>query len=422
MHVQIWSIAFTASSEANPNEAFYTCGAQGHLCVWEVPNVDATAETAITKLSPQTIYIPTTCPDFGTLTAITAPHLSSLAFCATSCGHLLAIDLTSRTVDKFVKVCGDGAACFTVAACGSTIAVGCSRGVCRLFSTDTLAFIKALPLPPAVTAINVHNRPFVTPQRSSSAMQKMVAATVAVGLCNDGNRVVTLYGDRSLFVWDCKQLSASSTMSFSKFRSMLHHSAGVHCGTSIGRVGGYAVGDAYVTCASDASVRVWSFGGVAQYTQNAGNARPSTAIAAGAVSSGSGVAAAALRPLSAPEQPAASPSASIPKHLLSKDMVCAVFLPCSAEGTASTIECATAAVVVDVPALPGQRCTAIDTDAQQGLTAIAASSAIEHIAVADASGGVHIVSTVAMDPVARIPRDTKAVIPCSLFPQLDSHA
>ena len=207
-----------------------------------------------------------------------------VVFAVTASGVLCAFDAT-RLMDRWVKVQAAGAFC--VSAARGALCVGCTDGVVRVFDPSTLAFRATLPLPPAVGAYNVRA---VAEAAAASAGHPAAAARTSAGsplrdgdevfpgalalrVTADSSRVVVVYGDRSLFVWDISRLD-----NIGKYRSFLHHASAVWDVRVLSQLSG---GDArpapvpaapgigappllpplpsgaFVTCSSDASVRVW---------------------------------------------------------------------------------------------------------------------------------------------------------------------
>lgn len=276
---------------------------------------------------------------------------------------------------------------------GNQVAVGCGNGLCRLFDSSTLQFIKAAPLPPALTAINVRSSP-ETPRPASSVLP----AAVFVGLCDNGNKVVCLYGDASLFIWAARRSPSASgtatTTAFGKYRSLLFHSAGVQCLSKCGSVSGCAARNVYVSAASDGSVRFWRLGGGGSGVEGGESpavVRPQTAIADSHTPH-----AVDLRPGTAPEL------TELPKNPLSKDMISAGFVDWT-EDDEGCVNCAMVSTVIDTPLSTEAAIRARRAFGGIG-SALSVGPSGQHVAVSDENGAVHIINTVSTAVLHKLPR------------------
>jgi hypothetical protein len=178
--LQLWSIAFARQSDDAP-EVVVACGANGVVFLDITPS-SSNPSTSIQPLEPTPVYIPSSCPEFDVFTAVFTLATSLTGYAVTRCGHLVAIDLSTRTVDKFVRV-SEGGKCCTVTATSEFVIVGANNGICRIFNAGTLEFLKSVPLPPAITAVNVHSRSTSTPRHLP------LPATVAVGVSELGDEL-----------------------------------------------------------------------------------------------------------------------------------------------------------------------------------------------------------------------------------------
>uniref|UniRef100_A0A5K3ETA8 ANAPC4_WD40 domain-containing protein n=1 Tax=Mesocestoides corti TaxID=53468 RepID=A0A5K3ETA8_MESCO len=188
-------------------------------------------------------------------------------------GQLLQIN-ESRCVTKWVDLKVSNAGCMAV--CGQTVAVGCSSGVCLLFSAISLRFIARVPLPhPLGTSIfspNSQIPSFATPS-SGDSEEPRYAEVTALKLDVASGHLICMYTDHSLYCWDVTNLRSISRR-FAHF----YHSRPVCCiavtsllpgsasdVTDVGRWGapGSAGPPAHVemfaTCSDDDTVRLWSF-------------------------------------------------------------------------------------------------------------------------------------------------------------------
>ena len=150
------------------------------------------------------------------------------SYTVTHCGRVCTVDNGTGTVDSFLHVHHSGS-CNAVAVVGSSVAVGCSDGIVRMFHARTLAYVRSMPLPLPLHAKDVLCKsPTRTPSGGLGAAggtpmavtpvtlppspaSVVYPAATAVGMANTGDRVVVVYGDRSLFVWDVPTDGAATT-------------------------------------------------------------------------------------------------------------------------------------------------------------------------------------------------------------------
>jgi WD40 repeat protein len=228
--------------------------------------------------------------------------------------------------------------------------------------------------------VNVHSRSTSTPRHLP------LPATVAVGASDNGGRIVALYGDASLFVWNSKRILQppdSFSLSFSKYRSFLHHSGIISSVASCPSVLGCELGGGFVSCGSDGSVRFWNLSSNSNNPMSGGDgtSRPQTSLTSPPESSVS-----AARPQTAPSE------GTFPKNLLSKDMACATFLNWKHD-EGSVESCAVEKIVIDLP-VTSEVYLSNQWKDTSAIVCMTVSHSGQHVAVADSTGSIHIVNSV----------------------------
>jgi len=127
------------------------------------------------------------------------------------------------------------------------VVCGCSDGVIRMFEPVSMKYVCTLPRP---HALGRENRPDDSP-----AAQLSYADVIAAKLTADETRLVALYSDRSLYVWNVE-----SVKNITKARSFLAHSSciwDIALMPAHDKEGGYPPGT-FVTCAADNTIRLWN--------------------------------------------------------------------------------------------------------------------------------------------------------------------
>ncbi len=98
---------------------------------------------------------------------------------------------------------------------------GCSDGIVRVFGTKSLEHILTLPKPPPLGSANIETG--VKKIRIPATKDSKFADTQAVIVDETNQRVVVLYSDRMIFIWDIKQLDKISV-----YRTSLAHCGPIH--------------------------------------------------------------------------------------------------------------------------------------------------------------------------------------------------
>ncbi|KAH9324663.1 hypothetical protein KI387_004841, partial [Taxus chinensis] len=159
------------------------------------------------------------------------------------------------------------------------VACACSNGVVRLFMQETLVYAGTLPKP----AVSGHHG--LTDANESASFNLVHTASGfkfpnAIACCfSASQKLVVIYGDHSLYVWDVNNLSK-----ITRCCAFISHSAciwdistlpsaqtlgNINCLDSAGS--GFAIG-AFVTCSADGTIRLWDLGLAADTTESYGEA------------------------------------------------------------------------------------------------------------------------------------------------------
>ena len=177
---------------------------------------------------------------------------AQLTFAVTTAGILCCFDadrLLAQWVNTRVR------AGFALDVTSERVFVGGSDGIVRCFDAASLEFLSTLPLPAAVGRLGVSQGQPVPPPRPLDVFPGAVCLRAAAS----GGQVVVVYGDASLYVWECSRLNEVS-----KLRSSCAHSGAIS-GVAVLPVlpeGQAASGPdglppgTFVTCSADSTVCV----------------------------------------------------------------------------------------------------------------------------------------------------------------------
>lgn len=160
-----------------------------------------------------------------------------------------------RLLDKWVELRTTRA--YSLVVGQNMICIGCAEGIVRVFNPQNLHFICTLPRPHALgtdLAKVVLKSESMSYQSGNNAKY---ADTIAITLLEESKRVVCVYSDHSMYIWDLKD-----TKRVGKCHSYLYHSACIwgiepyRCTLS----GSHSLlpPGTFVTCSSDDTVRVWN--------------------------------------------------------------------------------------------------------------------------------------------------------------------
>ncbi|KAI9245948.1 hypothetical protein EDC94DRAFT_627884 [Helicostylum pulchrum] len=163
---------------------------------------------------------------------------------------ILCIFKEGRVLDKWVDLQVKNS--FSIAVSSNYVICTCSEGVIRLFEPVTLKYVGILPKPhPLGTDISLVTSPDMV--RSNDAHYPDAVAMVYNAT---SQRVVSVYSDKSLYVWDIRDLSK-----IGKYRSFIFHSDcvwGVEPCPNIERDDNAIPLNSFATFSADGTVRIWN--------------------------------------------------------------------------------------------------------------------------------------------------------------------
>jgi WD40 repeat protein len=97
----------------------------------------------------------------------------------------------------------------------------CSDGILRIFKTESLAHIVTLSRPPPLGETNILSG--ISKIKIASNTKSKFADILSVKIDEKFERVVALYSDRMMFIWDVKQLDKANV-----FRTFMSHNGPIH--------------------------------------------------------------------------------------------------------------------------------------------------------------------------------------------------
>jgi len=238
---------------------FVTCGARGRVSFWYLDaQGNVTKDEMVgflggcTARFARTDFVDVVCGR-GACRADTYCITSDGMYCLFSLTHTFSLSLSlfhthtytnthvgtlccfgqNRMMERWVHL--ETTSGFALSATENFIFACCSNGTVRVLKASSFEYVATLPRPaPVVTTTTT-----MTKQYPSAICAKCL-----------GNRyLVTLYGDRSMYVWDIRDSSR-----IGRVRSFLHHSGCIWDLTTFR----YKGQEAFATCSVDGSFRVWT--------------------------------------------------------------------------------------------------------------------------------------------------------------------
>ena len=124
-----------------------------------------------------------------------------MAYAIAADGHLYVFTL-ERKLSKWMNIKVARAFGCTIDPCNDSLVCACADGVIRLFNPQTLSHVVTLQKPPPLGKINIESgvRKIKVPQNQASKF----ADVMAVIADSSRNRLVAVYSDKMVFLWDVK--------------------------------------------------------------------------------------------------------------------------------------------------------------------------------------------------------------------------
>ncbi|KAI8831545.1 WD40-repeat-containing domain protein [Chytriomyces cf. hyalinus JEL632] len=210
-HFKYWNLDAlnipTASAVASPSFNFSVSPTASNAHSSNVPIIDGVFATVGEHKN-------STFMDIATFAAETSDGKQQQAYSITDKGILVLFN-GERVMEKWVDLKVKGG--LSIAICSRFIVCGCTDGIIRLFEPVTMKYIATLPKP---HHLGVDVAQSIGARYVSTAPPNAVYPdTVAVKVDITGEYITSVYSDRSLFIWDVKDVKHVG-----KFRSYLGHS------------------------------------------------------------------------------------------------------------------------------------------------------------------------------------------------------
>ncbi|CAL9220117.1 unnamed protein product [Arabidopsis halleri] len=163
--------------------------------------------------------------------------------------------LIKKSVDLKVEKC------FALSASSRLIACACSKGMVQLFTPETLDYAGTIQFSDAKSS-NTENQSHSAELKNIESPPVIYPDAVACQFSTK-DKLVVIYGDRSLYVWDVNDVNKPTRCSM-----MISHSAGIrdiknlscgnlHSPTAACVARGCREGVSFTTCSEDGTIRLW---------------------------------------------------------------------------------------------------------------------------------------------------------------------
>ncbi|KAI8927578.1 hypothetical protein BC831DRAFT_451960 [Entophlyctis helioformis] len=254
----------------DPLGAYFVTVGHRHVKFWDfdgtgsLPKPAASISSKISQLGYQTlegrnatfselsaaVFVDVGVPTLDSSSIPGQPETAS-AYAILENGVLALFD-NSHMLFKWVELKMDYSTCMDVSA--KYVACGGSKGIIRLFQPATLQYVATLPSPHPRYVDIISGQLARPPGANAQQLDPSLPDVVSVRILHDadnGDRLVAVYRDSSLIVWDI-----STPRHAFKVRSSLFHS---DCVWGVEAVPGHQHGDAsFASCSADGTVRFWS--------------------------------------------------------------------------------------------------------------------------------------------------------------------
>ncbi|CAH2054432.1 unnamed protein product [Thlaspi arvense] len=179
-------------------------------------------------------------------------------YALTDAGVLLLMSfgmLIKKSVDLKVEKC------FALSASSRLIACACSKGAIQLFTPETLEYAGAIQFSDARKSDNENHSH--SEELKNIESQPVIFPDAVACQFSTTDKLVVIYGDRSLYVWDVNDVNKPTRCSM-----MISHSAGIwdiknlscgnmHSPTAACVARGCCEGVSFSTCSEDGTIRLW---------------------------------------------------------------------------------------------------------------------------------------------------------------------
>ncbi|KAI8992303.1 hypothetical protein BDB01DRAFT_832616 [Pilobolus umbonatus] len=166
---------------------------------------------------------------------------------------ILCIFKAGRVIDKWVDLQVKSA--YSIAVSATYVVCTCSEGIIRLFEPVTLKYLGILPKP---HPLGMDISSISSPDMIRSTDKTFYPDVVAMVYDDRAQRVISVYSDRSLYLWDIKDLNK-----IGKYRSFIFHSDCVwgveSCPDMTGMEDISTIpANSFTTFSSDGTIRIWN--------------------------------------------------------------------------------------------------------------------------------------------------------------------
>ncbi|KAI9347797.1 WD40-repeat-containing domain protein [Zopfochytrium polystomum] len=238
---------------------FATAGAQ-HFWLWNMevgkltkpPSYSAPTRTALPQLDGERAILGDHKNEtFVDIALFCVSEEIRQIYSITERGVLVCFD-SEYVMEKWVDLKVEAGRC--IALCERFIVCGCAQGVVRLFEPITMKHLQTLPRPHPIgfdVSSAVGSR-----LKTSQAPGEAYPSVVAIKVNSKGDRIIAVYDDHSLYIWDVEDLRH-----IGKYRSFLYHSDsiwGVEAVPFLSEPHPDMPRNTFITCSSDSTIRFWS--------------------------------------------------------------------------------------------------------------------------------------------------------------------
>lgn len=168
-------------------------------------------------------------------------------FILSSDGHLIELDNELKEISRWVNLKTDKALSLTIYQ--DNLICGCSEGIIRIFNCNTLQYKSTLHRPPPLGKANIDSN--TKKINISVSNDEKFADVIYLEYNNYYEKLLSLYSDKTFFIWDLKKTEKIYVYRYNTF-----HSGSINNMDFIIDPKEEIIN--FVTCSDDKTVRLWN--------------------------------------------------------------------------------------------------------------------------------------------------------------------
>jgi len=169
------------------------------------------------------------------------------AFLITSDGHLLEVKCSTKQITRWMHLKTDKG--LSICLNDANVICGCGDGIIRVFKIETFEHVMTLHRPPPLGKANIDSN--IKKINISVSQDEKFADIIIVSFNNIHDRLISIYSDKTFFIWDIKKTEKIYVYRYNSFHSGSINNMDIQSNDDdILKI---------VTCSDDKTVKLWNF-------------------------------------------------------------------------------------------------------------------------------------------------------------------